>query len=548
MNRTTSTDHPNSSLTTESDSAMTRSSHPRRGRRLVSAVIAGAIVALGFAAPAAAAPTIVDPDATGTLIIHKRLNPEGTLTRADGLEDPAAPGTPLNGIQFSVQQITDIDLTVQAGWEETNDAIAALPTAPAPLGTAVSLTTATNPEGAGTAVFEDLEIGAYYVTETLTPAQIADGITPAAPFIITVPITDPDNLDNWLYTTHVYPKNLQTTPEKTVDDGPDTTYEIGDLIDWTISTAVPSQTTDAYAFKDELVEHLEIPADAADNVAVTLNGTPLVYDADDLPGNDYTIAYDAATDNILTVELTAAGRTKLNAAVGSGVQIALTLTTEVVSLPADGIIENTGAVFPNSGFPLTGPGIVTPPVESKFGEIYILKVIAGTTTGLAGAQFKVFASQADAEAYSADPTANADLPLQAYQNGIGNGSLTETFTTDADGEVSISGLRASNWQDGEELTDSADFQNYWLLEVRAPDGYELLTAPVGPITVLYDNANPTVLPFGEATIENVEKPLLPFTGGTIATWLFYLGGGLILVGGAALLIRARSRARVGDEA
>lgn len=519
---------------------MTPSIPKHRGRRLASVAIVGALAAtLGFAASASAAPIIDDPSATGTLIIHKRLNPTvSPLSPGDGLEDPAAPGAPLNGVQFNVQQLTNIDLTEQAGWEATNDAIDALPTAPSPLGATVSETTANNPEGDGTAVFASLPIGAYYVTEVLTAAQIADGITPAAPFIITIPITDPASLDTWRYVNHVYPKNLQTVSTKTVDDGPGTTYEVGDLIDWTISTVVPAQDTDLYALRDPLVEYLEIPAVVAANVVVTIDGTALLYDANPLV-SDYTIDYDAATNNVLTVELTDAGLTKLNAVTGTAQEIALTLTTEVLSLPADGVLENTGAVFPNSGFPITGPGVVTPPVESKFGEIDITKVIAGTATGLDGAEFKVFASEADALSYAADPTAGAALPLQALENGAG--SLTETFVTNGSGEVTIFGLRASNWQDGIELTDPATFQNYWLLETKAPVGYALLTAPVGPISVLYDQATATVLPNGEVTVENVEKPELPLTGGTIATWLFYASGGLILGGGAMLLMRARTR-------
>ena len=238
------------------------------------------------------------------------------------------------------------------------------------------------------------------------------------------------------------------------------------------------------------------------------------------------------------MQLTPAGLVKLNAAAGTG-QIALTLTTEVISLPADGRIINTGAVFPNSGYSLSDPGVVTPPVESKFGQIDITKIDATTDAPLEGAEFRVFRSESDAEAYAADPAANAALPLQARQNGAGG--LVETFTTGVDGKVSIFGLRASNWENGIELTVPGTYQNYWLLETKAPEGYELLTAPFGPISVLYDSATPTVVPFGRADVENAPKVTLPLTGGTIATWLFTVAGALILCGSALLLIRARTR-------
>jgi len=497
--------------------------------RHIKATLAVAAVAalgvLGFAAPASAAPTIPDPAPTGSITVHKLLNPTGDLVEGNGLEDPNAPGTPLAGVEFLVQPIDGVDLRTTAGWQTAGEYADDPSSIPAgDLGAIVRGTT-TAPDGEYT--FDDLTIGAYLVTENLTAAQIAEGITPAAPFVVTVPITHPTDLDTWVYDVHVYPKNLQTTPDKTVDDGPGTTYQVGDLIDWTISAPVPSQETGFYAFKDPLVEHLVIPAPVADNVVVTLNDVALA-------AADYTFSYDSTTDNTLIVTLNQSGLDKVNAVVGTGQEIALTLTTEVVSLPDDGRLQNTGAVFPNEGFDINEPGVPTPEVESKFGEIVITKQDASTSELLAGAEFRVFASEADAKAYAADPTGSAGLPLS-------NSEGDSIFVTGTDGTATIFGLRASNWQDGAELTDPADFQNYWVLETKAPAGYELSTAPLGPITVSYDSAAPTELPVGTLTVPNVEKGTLPFTGGTLAAGLFYAVGGLILVGGVLLLINARRR-------
>lgn len=496
-------------------------------RRAAAVLAVGALAVVGGASAAQAAP-IIDPAATGTLHVHKRLNPTGTLTPGNGLENASAPGTALAGIEFDVQRITAVDLTTTAGWESARD-LADDPSGllPADLGPADTQTTAGT---GGVATFPGLAVGAYLVTEKLSPTQVADGITPAAPFVVTVPMTHPTDLNTWLYDVHVYPKNLQSTVAKTVDDGPGTTYEIGDEIDWTVTSPVPAQATTTFAFKDVLVSHLTIGAPVADNVSVTVGGTALA-------AADYTITYDAATDNTLVVRLTAPGLVKLNAVAGTPAEIALTFTSTVVSLPANGIIENTATVFPNESFPETGPGITTPPVVSRFGQINILKQDSETNAPLAGAEFKVFASEADARAYAADPAANAALPLQAQQNGTG--TLVETFTTAADGTVSITGLRASNWQDGAVLTNPADYQGYWLLETKAPAGYELATAPFGAINVLFDAASPAVLPHGDVTVPNVGKPELPLTGGQIATGVFGLFGALVLTGGVLLVIRAR---------
>ncbi|MGP7959338.1 SpaH/EbpB family LPXTG-anchored major pilin [Sanguibacter sp. A247] len=496
-------------------------------RRAAAALAVGALAVMGGASVAHAAPTI-DPAATGTLYVHKRLNPTGTLSPADGLEDAAAPGTPLADIAFDVQRVTAVDLTETAGWEEAR-ALAADPSTltAGDLGPVVTQVTVA-PDGIAT--FAGLPVGAYLVTERLTPAQVASGLTAAAPFVVTIPMTHPTDLDTWVYDVHVYPKNLQSSVTKTVDDGPGTTYAVGDRIGWTVTAPAPAQTTTTFVFKDVLSTHLAIPAPAADNISVSIGGTPLA-------AADLTVEYDEATDNTLVVRLTASGLATLNAVAGTPVDIELAFETTVVSLPADGMIENAAVLFPNDAFPETGPGIETPPVESRFGELNILKQESGSATALAGAEFMVFASEADALAYAADPGANAALPLRAQQNGTG--ALVDRFVTGVDGTVSVTGLRASNWQDGALLTDPADYQGYWLLETKAPSGYELATAPIGAINVLFDSAAPAVLPFGDVTVPNVLKPELPLTGGQIASGVFGLLGALVLSGGVLLVIRAR---------
>lgn len=58
----------------------------------------------------------------------------------------------------------------------------------------------------GTASFKNLEVGFYVVIETTTPDKVT---TPAAPFIVSVPMTKVDG-SGWLYDVHVYPKNKTT--------------------------------------------------------------------------------------------------------------------------------------------------------------------------------------------------------------------------------------------------------------------------------------------------------------------------------------------------
>ena len=493
-------------------------------RRAAAALAVGALALAGGATAAQAAPTI-DFSTTGTLYVHKRLNPQGSLLPGDGLPAVNPPGEALADVDFVVQKIDKIDLR----WTHDWDYVRTLAADPSRIEQSWLLSPVTQmTDAAGVAMFSNLEIGAYLVTEKLTPEQVASGLAPAAPFVVTVPMTHPVDLDEWLYDVHVYPKNLQSSVTKTVDDGPRQTYHVGDTIGWTLESRTPVQPTTKFVFKDALVEHLEL---FEGRVSVVLRGTELE------PGTDFTVDADAlADDNTLVVRLTDDGLAKLNAYPGNG-YIMLMFSTTVVSLPEDGIITNKGAIFPNEGVSETGPGVETPEVTSRFGEIRIVKTDMDDGTLLAGAEFKVFKSDEDAEAYQADPVGQAHRALEAYANGTGE--LTTTFTTGADGTVRITGLRASNWQDGVYLHGEHDFQHYVVLETKAPDGYELASMTFRGIDVLYDPADPAEMPHADLEIPNAGKAQLPLTGGQIATGVFGLLGALVLAGGVLLVVRAR---------
>ena len=131
-------------------------------RRAAAVLAVGALAVVGGAGAAQAAP-IIDPAATGTLHVHKRVNATGTLTPGNGLENPTAPGTALDGIQFDVQRITNVDLATTAGWESARD-LADDPSViqDADLDAAVSQTTA-----AGTATSAGCRIRRRTVSRTV---------------------------------------------------------------------------------------------------------------------------------------------------------------------------------------------------------------------------------------------------------------------------------------------------------------------------------------------------------------------------------------------
>ena len=101
--------------------------------------------------------------------------------------------------------------------------------------------------------------------------------------------------------------------------------------------------------------------------------------------------------------------------------------------------------------------------------------------------------------------------IQAGTNPISLGGQS-TFTAGSDGTLTISGLRYSDYANGASVAagDPA-FREYWLAEVKAPAGYELLAAPIK-----FDVTAATTAVGVDLTIKNMPANAgfaLPFTGG-----------------------------------
>jgi fimbrial isopeptide formation D2 family protein/LPXTG-motif cell wall-anchored protein len=472
--------------------------------KTAAATIAGAVLAMSFSvAPAQAAP-LVDGDRLGSIIVHKFERPatptglpnNGTAVDTTGL-------TPLAGIGFTIQKVNTIDLSTNAGWQSaTNLSTVFSPANPTgsitgagfSLGTAQTQTT----DAAGTAAFSSLPVGLYLVSETSYPSSV----TPSAPFLVSVPLTDPNNKDNWIYDVNVYPKNSVTTADKTVQDAPD--VRLGDTVDFTITSDIPNEAViDGYKIVDQLDSKLTY----ASATATLVDGTVIT------AGTDYNVTFDAATKTV-AADFTPAGLAVLAAHNTTKVQLVVHTTVNTI-----GEIANQAVVFPNKGS-FGGVGVPTPVVITKWGDITLQKVDQNGTA-LTGASFSVYANQADAKAGT---------------NPINLGGQT-VFPVAADGTLTISGLRYSDWANGAPVAPgSPDYRTYYLVETTAPAGYELLAEPVSFLI----NAATTSVGV-DLQVKNVPSNngfQLPLTGG-VGTGLLYAAGTLLLAGAALLLVRSR---------
>lgn len=484
-----------------------------RGSRVAAGLLVAGIAALTLAAPASAAtPNLVDPDAVGSLTIHKYEAPETpTGLPNDGTEQNVAL-PPLAGVGFTVYKVDTIDLTGNQGWIDASDLADLNPDSVADI-TAAGYTASavggeTLTDANGEIALANLDLGVYFVVETSPLA----GSTGVAPFLVTVPLTDPANDDAWLYDVHVYPKNALTAATKTVEDSAD--IKLGDEIDFTITADIPNVAViDGYKVVDTLDSKLDYVS-----AAVTLaDGTALA-------ATDYTITHDAAT-NAVTVEFTAAGLAVLAAHNSTEVQVVITAAVNEI-----GEIANTAVLYPNLGSFTITPGepggpTVTPEVITKWGDITVEKTDKAGAP-LTGAVFSVYPTQQDAS----DGT-----------NAIALGGATE-FAVAADGTVTISGLRYSDWANNAAVAaGDAGYQTYWLAEIVAPDGFELLAEPI-EFTVTAATTAVGV----DLEVVNVPSNAgfkLPLTGGAGTT--LFIAGGVLLLGGAVLLaIRSRRKAAI----
>lgn len=514
-----------------------------RARLLAAATTGAALLAALVAVPAAAAP--IDPAATGSIVVHKFEQPQLPQAEATGLPTAidTTDWTPLGDVRFTATQVPAIDLTTDAGWAAASAlTIADAQTAIAGLPFDADETTAAAGPDLGQATLDDLDLGLYVVEEHLTSAQLAAGLTPSAPFLVTVPMTHPVDLDTWLYEVHVYPKNNADAITKSVADadtvGTQTPANGNEnRVVWTIDASIPEGgQTDAYRIVDDLDARLDY---VAGETTVAITG--LAGAATQLVADDYTVTSARETTLVgapatvaehtrVTLQLTGTGLAKLWTAkqANNAAEVQLTIVTTSNAI-GDGVIPNTAVLFPNQyQIDNNAGGIPSNEVETRLGSIVIEKRDITGAALLSGAEFAVF-TDADAAA-AADLSQALDIPGQP----VG----TKTVTTGVDGEALIPGLRLSNFVDGQ-LIDATDpeYRVYYLVEVTAPTGFELLTEPV-EVELLAAAAT------AEAPVERVEVRNaphnagfeLPLTGG-VGTALFWLIGAAVVLIGAGLLLR-----------
>jgi len=230
-------------------------------RTRLRAALATAVAALvipGLAATASAAPSspaTIDPDRTGTL----------TVT-AQGRVAANAQAVLIEGVTFTVERVTTVDgeavdLATADGWQVIEGIEAADVAGDSATRVPVrSVTTGAD----GRAVFGDLALGLYYVTETGHRPDVA---ARTVPFLVTIPYPDEDVAGGWLYEVDVVPKSSVVTADKTVSSA--NALTLGDRVTWTLTGSVPQAATAGQPLSRYVVTDTldPLPSDALEKLA-----------------------------------------------------------------------------------------------------------------------------------------------------------------------------------------------------------------------------------------------------------------------------------------
>lgn len=410
-----------------------------------------------------------------------------------------------------------------SAWEAKIDVLAAVNDA-----TAIKESKA-SAEKTGSTGATELPLGVYLVKETTTPA----GYVASKPFIVSVPSTD--NYDTagkegteFIYDITAKPKNSKMSVDKTIVNEDKTAY-IGGFVEYKVETQIPKYGTEytnpVFNIYDKMSNGLSFVNDTAHKLKVVVGGTEIVEG-----GNTYTLATNGLSDG-KTFEIQFA-KAFLENKENKGKKVEVTYYAQV-NENAVYINENSANItYQNK------PGETTDATPSEK-NVYTYGIDltkngdkSADADGLDGAEFTLAAANGEMISILVNGT-KVDV------NGNSKDKFQTTTVGNKKGKLVFKGLKAGTYT----LTETKSPSGYSLAKnpitivITAKEDGSLADATVDGISVKNNMTEDGVVPVG---LQNKSGFNLPATGG-MGTYLFTIGGLVIMAGAALLLIASKKR-------
>lgn len=388
-------------------------------------------------------------------------------------------------------------------------------------------------EKTGSTGATELPLGVYLVKETTTPA----GYVASKPFIVSVPSTD--NYDTagkegteFIYNITAKPKNSKMSVDKTIVNEDKTAY-IGGFVEYKVETQIPKYGTEytnpVFNIYDKMSNGLSFVNDTAHKLKVVVGGTEIVEGE-----NTYTLATNGLSDGkTFAIQF---AKAFLENKENKGKKVEVTYYAQV-NENAVYINENSANItYQNK------PGETTDATPSKK-NVYTYGIDLTKTgdksadaDGLDGAEFTLAAANGEMISILVN---GKKVAVNGESKGGFQTTTVEKENKNKKGKLVFKGLKAGTYT----LTETKSPSGYSLAKnpitivITAKEDGSLADATVDGISVKNNMTEDGVVPVG---LQNKSGFNLPATGG-MGTYLFTIGGLVIMAGAALLLIASKKR-------